>query len=272
MPPARPGRKPAPAASSLEHRAPAHDDSPSSPGEPRLQQRKRSKCHFDFPAHFFSVLMTLPALGVLAAEPVNALPAVDLVAEGSAEAANDLATAVAYFEATDANPASLADKVNKVVAKALVLTKDFPNVKVSSAGTNTYPVYNRDGRTLEAWRMRSQIQLESRDVAAMSALIGKLQASLAVSQISLQPAPETRRAAENQATVEALRGFPPTRTTRGRHARSQVPYRTPGASISPAVDRRSMRAKVAMASAEVAPSPIEAGESTVSRTSTGPWN
>ena len=88
----------------------------------------------------FSVLMTLPALGVLAAEPVNALPAVDLVAEGSAEAANDLATAVAYFEATDANPASLADKVNKVVAKALVLTKDFPNVKVSSAGTNTYPV------------------------------------------------------------------------------------------------------------------------------------
>ncbi|MBX3686760.1 MAG: SIMPL domain-containing protein [Rhodocyclaceae bacterium] len=212
----------------------------------------------------FSVLMTLPALGVLAAEPVNALPAVDLVAEGSAEAANDLATAVAYFEATDANPASLADKVNKVVAKALVLTKDFPNVKVSSAGTNTYPVYNRDGRTLEAWRMRSQIQLESRDVAAMSALIGKLQASLAVSQISLQPAPETRRAAENQATVEALADF---------RRRAQLvadtlgrKYRIARLSINQSGGRPPvyMRAKVAMASAEVAPSPIEAGESTVS--------
>ena len=82
----------------------------------------------------------------------------------------------------------------------------LPERESIGAGTNTYPVYNRDGRTLEAWRMRSQIQLESRR-GAMSALIGKLQ-GLACGLADQPPTRSRDRcAAENQATVEALADF-----------------------------------------------------------------
>ena len=218
-----------------------------------------------FPSHLLcATLLALAAFGTSAAEPASAMPTVDISAEGSAEAANDLASALAYYEATDANPSSLADKVNKVIAKALALTKDFPTIKVATAGTNTFPVYDRDGRTLTAWRMQSRIRLESRDIGAMSALIGKLQATLAVSQVSLQPAPDTHRAAENDATVKAISDFERraklVADTLGRK------YRIQRLSINQSGVRPPvyMRAKVAMATAEAAPAPIEAGESTVS--------
>lgn len=210
-----------------------------------------------------SVVLSLATLGATAAEPVNATPTADITAEGNAEAVNDLAGALAYFEATEANPSSLADKVNKVIAQALALAKDFPSVKVATAGTNTFPVYDRDGRTLTAWRMRSQIRLESRDIAAMSSLIGKLQSRLAVSQISLEPSPETRRTAENEATVAAISDFRRraqlVADTLGRKYRIQRLSINQSGSHPPIF----MRAKVAMASAEAAPTPIEAGESTV---------
>lgn len=214
--------------------------------------------------HFLcTALLALGGLSALAAEPVVTAPSIELVAEGSAEAANDLASALAYFEATDANPATLADKVNKVIAEALATTRSYPSVKAASAGTSTYPVYNRDGRTLEAWRMRSQIQLESRDMAAISKLIGNLQSRLAVSQISLQPAPDTRRAAEDTATVAAIEDF----QRRARLAADSLgrKYRIQHLSINQSGGRPPvyMRARVAMASADAAPAPIEAGESSV---------
>ena len=147
----------------------------------------------------------------------------------------------------------LSEKQNKTIAQALALTKDYPSVKVSTAGTSTYPIYDRDGRTLSAWRMRSQIRLESRDIAAMSTLIGKLQSRLAVSQINLEPAPETRRAAENQATVAAISGFPAAQLiadTLGRKYRIQRLSVNQSGTHPPVY----MRAKVAMATAEAAPS------------------
>lgn len=216
-----------------------------------------------FSSHLvYATLLSLAAFGASATEP--AMPSVEINAEGSAEAANDLATAVAYFEATDSNPAGLSEKVNKTIAQALALTKDYPSVKVSTAGTSTYPIYDRDGRTLSAWRMRSQIRLESRDIAAMSTLIGKLQARLAVSQINLEPAPETRRTAENLATVAAISDFRRRAQliadTLGRKYRIQRLSVNQSGTHPPVY----MRAKVAMATAEAAPAPIEGGESTVS--------
>jgi len=41
-------------------------------------------------------------------------------------------------------------------------------------------MHGKLGRTIEAWRMRSEILLETRDMAALSELLGKLQATLSV--------------------------------------------------------------------------------------------
>jgi len=55
--------------------------------------------------------------------------------------------------------------------------------------------------------MRTDLALESTDPAALSELLGKLQGSLGVANLSMLPAPETRIKAENEATLDAITAF-----------------------------------------------------------------
>ncbi|MFX7329041.1 SIMPL domain-containing protein, partial [Acinetobacter baumannii] len=106
-----------------------------------------------------------------------------LNAEASRLAPNDLARAQAYIELGDTTPGPLAKKVNAAMQSALATTKPYTSVKVRSGNTSTYPVYSKNGRTIESWRMRSELLLESKDQAALSELLGKLQTQLAVGQL-----------------------------------------------------------------------------------------
>ena len=135
------------------------------------------------------------------------LPTVDLSAEATRRADNDLATASAYVEASDANPATLAQHVNEVIAAALGQAAHYPVVKTRSSGLHTWPVYSKEGRKLEGWRMRSEIRLESRDLDALSELLGKLQATLAIDQLTMQPAPETYQSSADLAATDAIGAF-----------------------------------------------------------------
>jgi len=115
---------------------------------------------------------------------------------------NDLGRATAFAELTGADAADVARRVNAAIAGGLATAKAQPGVTVKTGNSHTYPVYSKGGRTIESWRTRSEIVLESRDAAALSALLGKLQSSqLAVSQVGFVPAPETRRAAEDEAAL-----------------------------------------------------------------------
>ena len=127
--------------------------------------------------------------------------------DASQTVANDLARATVFAEATDAQSGEVARKVNAAMAKAIAVAKTYPDVKTKTGSTWTSPVYGKNGRTIESWTMRSEIQLESQKIAALGELVGKLQGDLAVSQITLQPATETRRKAEELATLEALNAF-----------------------------------------------------------------
>ena len=193
---------------------------------------------------------------------------IDLSAEASRAAPNDMARATAYVEAGDATPAELAKRVNGTMAAALQTAKSYPAVKTRSGGTHTYPNYGKDGR-ITSWRMRSDLLLESRDMSALSELLGKLQANLAVGNLTLAPAPETRKKAEEDAMVDAIAAF----QAKAKLAASALnkPYRLRKMSIGnvgapPVVPV--MRA-TRMAAAEAAPAPIDAGESTVSVTVSG---
>lgn len=212
----------------------------------------------------FATALSLP-LQAADTQPAQGL-SIELSASASRQAPNDLARASAYAEATGANPEEVSKRVNEAVRSGMATAKRHASVKVRSGATQTYPIYAKGGARIEAWRMRSEILLESQDMQALSDLLGKLQASMGVSQLSLMPSPDTRRQAEDQATLDAIAAFrakaklvadalgKPYRIRQmsvGDHARPPIPI------------MRGMAAEAASAP------PIEAGESAVTVTISG---
>lgn len=194
---------------------------------------------------------TTPASGTL----------IELAAEAARPTANDLFRATAFAEGSQANSAALARQINQQIAAALAIAKDYPTVKARTGSTSTYPIYGKSERNIESWRMRSEIQLESRDAAAIAELLGKLQGSLGVSQISAAPAPETAQKAEADATLGAIQAF---RERAGLIAgalgkKYKIREMNVGSSSRGPVYPL-MRAK-SMLAAEAAAMPIEGGES-----------
>lgn len=218
-------------------------------------------------------LMAFAALipHVYAEPPAKAqVTVIDLAAEASRDAPNDLARATAYFEAREASSAEVARRVNRAIAGGLDIAKAYGNIKAKSGNTSTWPVHGKLGRTIEAWRMRSEILLETRDMAALSELLGKLQATLSVGQITLLPAPETRKKAEDDATLDAIAGFQARAALVARvmgktHRVRQMSINTGGTRpVYPMA-----RAGAVAMSAEAAPMPVEAGDTTITVSVTG---
>ena len=214
-----------------------------------------------------ATLATLTALQSAAAVAADtpAPPTVELSAEAGGAAANDLAVAVLYAERSGTSAAAVAREVNRDIAAALELARAQGAVKVQSGNVSTWPVYGKDGQgRITAWRMRSELRLESTDTAAMSELVGKLQQSLALAHITMDPAPETRRKAVADVTVDALRAFE-TRAqliadTLGRRYRiAHLAVGDHGLQPPPMP-----RMRAAVMAAEAAPAPLEGGESRVS--------
>ena len=193
---------------------------------------------------------------------------VELSAEASRPAVNDLVRATAFAEANGTTPGELSRQINQQIAEALKTAKAYPAVRTQSSGTTTYPVYAKGGK-IESWRMRSELALESGDTAAVSELLGKLQASLGVSNLQLQPSAETRRKVESEAMIDAIAAF------KGRakviadalgmgYRIKQLTVSTSGRIVQPLY--RGVAKTMAM---DAAPMPVEAGESQVSATVSG---
>jgi predicted secreted protein len=203
------------------------------------------------------------AVSPVYAQDAKMLPTVDLSAEANRSAPNDLARATAYFEATDKSPAALATTVNREIAAAIELTRKFPGVKASTSGISTWPVHSKNGQHIEAWRMRSSIALESRDIPALSELLGKLQETLAVTSLIMQPAPETRASTADQAATDAIRAFEARAQriaeTLGKRYRIRSLAVNFGGGQQPVYPM--MRSTAMMA--ESAPAPLEGGESEI---------
>lgn len=201
-------------------------------------------------------------IGSLLSAAALAGTTVDLTAEASRPAANDMVRATVFAEANGNNPADLARRVNQDIAEGLKVIKSKPGISVKSGRQSTFPVYGQ-GQKIEGWRMHSELVLESRDAAAVSELLGQLQQMrLAVSGVSQLPTPETRRKVEDEATREAIAAF------RQRAAVvAEVfgkPYAIRHLNIQQSGQMPPMpmfRASRAAMVADAAPPPLEAGES-----------
>ncbi len=147
-----------------------------------------------------------PAGTALAADPAPRYNTVELQAEAQREVANDTLGASLYVELNDANPAALANAINKAANDALRAAKDYKSVRVRSGSNQTYPVYAK-GNVLQGWRGRAEIRIESKDFEAASGLIGKLQAGMQLGNLRFSVSPEARRQTENELIAEAIEAF-----------------------------------------------------------------
>ncbi len=222
---------------------------------------------------FRHLLRSMPLLTLLLATPAPAASpdsrtTIDLAAEASRPATNDLARATVFAEATGVTPSDLSRRINGLISDGLRTARSYSSIKTQSGATHSYPVYGKGGK-IENWRMRSELTLESSDTGALSELLGKLQASMGVASLAMLPAPETRKKAENEAMLEAIAAF---------KARAKIiadalgkAYRIRQLSINssgrpPVVPI--MRA-AALASADAAPMPIEGGDTQISANISG---
>jgi len=196
---------------------------------------------------------------------------VDLQAEASREVQNDTVQANLYVELTDASPAALAAQLNRVTADAIKAAAEFKTVQVRTGSNTTFPVYDRNQK-LTGWRGRAEVRLESKDFAAAAQLIGKLQSSMQLGQVSFAVSPDLRRKTENELIVDAVAAFRSraevaTKALGGKSYRiRRVSLNTQGAYPQP---RPYMARAAAAAPAEVPPPPLEGGTAMVTVAAAG---
>lgn len=162
-----------------------------------------------------SLLIVLLAAGNADAAPPAANPRstetrgaiVEFSLDVSRTLSSDLSRATAVADSSDADAEALAKRVNASLAAALATARAYPAVKVQAGNSNTQAIYGKTGRSVEGWRMRAELLLESRDAAQLSELLGKLQATLAVSRIDQQISPQAKRKFEEELSLEALAAF-----------------------------------------------------------------
>lgn len=215
------------------------------------------------------VLMMLIA-GCFAAATAQAGALVDLSAQASRPAANDMVRASVFSEASGKNPAELAQRVNADIAEALKLIRSKPGISVKSGQQSTYPVYGQ-AQKIDGWRMRSELVLESKDQGGVSELLGKLQQMrLAVGEVSLLPSPETRRKVEDEATREAIVAFQSRAAVIAEQLGKSWKIKQLNVQQGGGMPMPMMRAaRGVMMAAEAAPAPLEAGESLVTTNVSG---
>lgn len=208
--------------------------------------------------------------GCLAAATAQAGALVDLSAQASRPAANDMVRASVFSEASGKSPAELAQRVNTDVAEALKLIRSKPGISVKSGQQSTYPVYGQ-AQKIDGWRMRSELVLESKDQGGVSELLGKLQQMrLAVGEVSLLPSPETRRKVEDEATREAIRAFQSRAALIAEQLGKSWKIKQLNVQQGGGMPMPMMRAaRGVMMAAEAAPAPLEAGESLVTTNVSG---
>jgi len=216
--------------------------------------------------HALLLALLLAPAAVLAQAPETLFNLVTLSAHAEREVPNDLLSAVLAAEAEGAEPAQLANEVNRTMQRALATAKGYRGVNARSGTYQTFPIYDKNRIT--RWRARQELRLESADFAAVTDLIGKLQASLVVTGMTLSVSPEARRQAENALIPEALAAFDE-RARLVRDAMKAKGHRVRDLQLSGSEPVRPVFAARSMASQSVAQPAVEPGTTRIVITVSG---
>jgi predicted secreted protein len=125
--------------------------------------------------------------------------------ESAREVPNDWIRAELGVTAEHADPAALADTVNRAMAWALEQARAESTLAVQSGSYQTHPVYE-DGR-LRRWRASQILVLEGAENETMTRLVGALQERLQLQSFGFSVSPEAQAAVEEALVGEALAAF-----------------------------------------------------------------
>ena len=130
---------------------------------------------------------------------------VRLQAQQSRPVSNDTmhVTLNTFGEARD--PASLATRINEDMEWALGIARRQQGITSRTGGYQTYPVYKDN--VLKGWRGEQSLELEGKDIRAMSRLVGELQGKLQVKSMSFSVSDAKRTEVENRLISRGLDAF-----------------------------------------------------------------
>jgi predicted secreted protein len=149
-----------------------------------------------------------------AAEEPDNPPLLGVSADVSREVANDEMNVVMRVERQSADLASAnrdaLERINALLAKA----RSVPGVDANLAGVGSSPVYaesrTTDGKTERAitgWHVHADAALDSRDIQALSRLVGELGEDARILSLGFSVSKETRARIEAELLAEAAKAF-----------------------------------------------------------------
>jgi predicted secreted protein len=134
-------------------------------------------------------------------------PSVTVTSAVTTTVPNDRLQAWLRAESEDASPAAAASQTNALIARALAEAKQFPAVKVATAGYGTQQIAEKGKPT--RWRVTQSISLDSADFTQAATLMTRLQdqGGLLLSGMGFSISDESRRKTEDSITEQALKGW-----------------------------------------------------------------
>lgn len=191
---------------------------------------------------------------------------IHLSASATAQLANDTMVATVYAEEEGSKAVELSTLVNKKIHWGLDLVKKHPGIKHQTNSYTTHPVYKNN--KINGWRVRQSLQLESKDMALMSEVLGQLQNKLALGSMQFSISPESRNAQDKILIDEALESFE-NRSQQVVAKLRRKNYKIVDINISTS-GSRNIRPQYEMRAMSMASEPaVSAGEQTVSVTVSG---
>lgn len=194
---------------------------------------------------------------------------IQLSAQASAAANNDTLIAVLIAQRQGSNVSKLADEVNQLVARAISRSKQVRGIEVQTLGYQTAPVYEQQHQT--GWRVTQSLQLTSRNVRALSKLLGDLQGTLMLQGVGYQVSQAQRNKLEATLISKAITEFQHRakiithQLGRKRYRLVKMQINTGGAVRTPLRIQRYAAAEATPA----APAAIEAGKQRITVTASG---
>jgi len=138
-------------------------------------------------------------------EPVNYYDRIHLMADASAKIENDTMIATVYTVEEGSDASSLSKIVNQRIRKGIDLVEKYPGIKFQTNNYTSNPVYSNN--KIKGWRVSQSLRLESKDMTLMSDVIGRLQETLALKNMSFTVSNESKNSQDEILINKALESF-----------------------------------------------------------------
>ena len=154
------------------------------------------------------VAQTAAAALLTAASVTQAVNAATLTLEASAKAdvSNDEMVVVMTIERDGADLASINQTVNQALSAAIADAKKVTGVKARLGSINTNPNWTPQGKP-SGWRVRGEVVMTSKELAALGALSGQLGQKLQITSIQFRLSDDSRKDAEKRLIRDAAQAF-----------------------------------------------------------------